>query len=213
MPSSGPSSDIERRPDRRTRGRERRRDALYAAAATLFVERGFDNTTVDDIAERADVARATVFNHFRRKTDFVDEWSARRRKRAFEALPADKFTDTPLRTVLVTYFTELGRISTASRAETVAFMSAAVHQTNVLGRPELATELSRFVAHARDAGELDPQTSPRRVGLLLAATYFATLTAWVVEEPIPFDLTEELLSSLDILLSGITPQPDQPAER
>ncbi len=36
---------------------------MFAAAVELFVERGFDATTMDDIADRADVARATVFNY------------------------------------------------------------------------------------------------------------------------------------------------------
>lgn len=38
----------------------------------LFVEKGFDSTTMEDIAELADVARATVFNHFPRKSAFLD---------------------------------------------------------------------------------------------------------------------------------------------
>jgi AcrR family transcriptional regulator len=37
---------------------------VLAAALELFVERGYDNTTMDEIAERADVARAAVFNYF-----------------------------------------------------------------------------------------------------------------------------------------------------
>jgi AcrR family transcriptional regulator len=41
---------------------------------------------MDDIAERADVARATVFNHFPRKAAFIDEWTARRQERAAVAL-------------------------------------------------------------------------------------------------------------------------------
>jgi AcrR family transcriptional regulator len=35
----------------------------------LFLERGFDAVTIDDIAAAADVGRMTVFNHFPRKED------------------------------------------------------------------------------------------------------------------------------------------------
>ena len=38
--------------------------ALYAAAMELFREHGFENTTVEEIAERAGFSRATFFNHF-----------------------------------------------------------------------------------------------------------------------------------------------------
>jgi AcrR family transcriptional regulator len=56
-------------PDRRTRKRLATRQRISDTASRLFVERGFDQVTVDQIAEAADVARMTVFNHFSRKED------------------------------------------------------------------------------------------------------------------------------------------------
>lgn len=56
-------------PDRRTRKRLATRQRISDIASRLFVERGFDRVTVDEIAEAADVARMTVFNHFSRKED------------------------------------------------------------------------------------------------------------------------------------------------
>ncbi|MFH9569817.1 TetR/AcrR family transcriptional regulator [Streptomyces sp. NPDC017454] len=50
--------------DRRTR---RSRRSLGAALVELVLERGFTALTVEDITERADVARATFYAHFRDK--------------------------------------------------------------------------------------------------------------------------------------------------
>src|SRR3954471_6434628 len=55
--------------DRRNRKRLATRQGISDAATRLFIERGFDNVTVDEIAEAADVGRMTVFNHFPRKED------------------------------------------------------------------------------------------------------------------------------------------------
>jgi AcrR family transcriptional regulator len=52
--------------DRRTR---RSRRALGAALVELVLERGFTALTVEDITDRADVARATFYAHFRDKED------------------------------------------------------------------------------------------------------------------------------------------------
>ena len=79
LPMAGPAVAV---PDRRTRRRQESRERVYRAAVELFVERGFEATTMDDIADRADVARATVFNYFQRKTAFLDQWSALRRQKA-----------------------------------------------------------------------------------------------------------------------------------
>lgn len=45
------------------------RQTISDAATRLFFERGFDNVTIDEIADAADVSRMTVFNHFPRKED------------------------------------------------------------------------------------------------------------------------------------------------
>lgn len=55
--------------DRRTRKRLATRQVISDVATRLFLKKGFDNVTVDEIAEAADVGRKTVFNHFARKED------------------------------------------------------------------------------------------------------------------------------------------------
>jgi AcrR family transcriptional regulator len=49
--------------------RERTRQLIADAAWELFADRGFDGVTVTEIADRAQVAKATVFNHFPAKED------------------------------------------------------------------------------------------------------------------------------------------------
>ncbi|MFE2185687.1 TetR/AcrR family transcriptional regulator [Streptomyces sp. NPDC059455] len=56
---------------RRERKKAATRAAIAAAALHLFLERGFDAVSIRDIAERADVAVATVFAHFPGKEALV----------------------------------------------------------------------------------------------------------------------------------------------
>lgn len=59
--------------DGRTRRRDATRQKLFEAAITLIAERGFDATTVDEIAERAGVAKGTVYYNFASKTALFEE--------------------------------------------------------------------------------------------------------------------------------------------
>jgi AcrR family transcriptional regulator len=47
------------------------RERLAAAAFALFDERGYEQTTVDDITERAGLGRTTFFRHYRSKDDVI----------------------------------------------------------------------------------------------------------------------------------------------
>ncbi|MBF6046894.1 TetR family transcriptional regulator [Streptomyces sp. NRRL B-1677] len=53
--------------------RQNTRRKLFAAAVTLIAEQGFSSTTVDEIAERAGVAKGTVYYNFASKTDLFEE--------------------------------------------------------------------------------------------------------------------------------------------
>jgi AcrR family transcriptional regulator len=72
--------------DRRTRKRLATRQAISDAATRLFMERGFDRVTIDEIAEAADVGRMTVFNHFPRKEDMFFDREQEGHDLAFEAI-------------------------------------------------------------------------------------------------------------------------------
>ena len=52
--------------------RQATRQKLYEAAVTLIAEQGFSSTTVDEIAERAGVAKGTVYYNFASKNDLFE---------------------------------------------------------------------------------------------------------------------------------------------
>ena len=47
------------------------RDRLAEAAFALFGERGYEQTSIDDITERAGLGRTTFFRHYRSKEDVI----------------------------------------------------------------------------------------------------------------------------------------------
>ena len=84
--------------DRRSREKGARREAILKAAKAVFADKGVLATTIDDIAERAEVAKGTVYLYFRAKEEMfaalMDEGLALVGRRFSEAvdltLPADE---------------------------------------------------------------------------------------------------------------------------
>lgn len=56
---------------RRERKKEETRRAILSAAANLFSQRGYEASSIDEIAEAADVAKRTLYNNFESKEQIV----------------------------------------------------------------------------------------------------------------------------------------------
>ena len=69
QPSLTAASDEARKP----RLTDQKRAAIVHAAVAEFQARGFDGTSMDQIAARADVSKRTVYNHFPSKEDLFHE--------------------------------------------------------------------------------------------------------------------------------------------
>ena len=188
---------------RRERKRQQVRDQLYAAALRLFVSQGYEATTMDQIAETADVARATVFNHFSQKVGFLEEWGVRRRARVNEILGSQRAEDLPVGDRLRRYLKEMADLNVVSRAETTVLMDASARYGRLLQDPSLETELARIVEHGQRRGEVRADVDCEQAGQLLAACYFTTILRWIRTEPAPFDLQQRLAGALGIILRGL----------
>lgn len=57
---------------KRDRNRRQRTEALLQAALALFLERGLEAVTVDDIAREAGMAKGNFYRYFKDKDDLVD---------------------------------------------------------------------------------------------------------------------------------------------
>lgn len=55
-----------------TKGPEERRSELIDAAERLFLERGYENTTISDIVKEVKVAQGTFYYYFASKHDILD---------------------------------------------------------------------------------------------------------------------------------------------
>jgi AcrR family transcriptional regulator len=84
-------------PTERLTGKAATQERILVAATELFLSRGYENTTIAQVAERAEVSRATVFWHFSDKESLFRECFNRicepfRRslQRDFSSLPAEK---------------------------------------------------------------------------------------------------------------------------
>jgi TetR/AcrR family transcriptional regulator, cholesterol catabolism regulator len=195
---------------RRERNKQRVRKHLYETALKLFTEKGYERTSVDEIAEEADVARGTFFNHFQRKEDLITAWGENRRSRLQEGFG---FTQDPgpgsLHDELERCMEILAKINEEERDVTQAMLMAWVKAGRPLQEQPFAGELfAEIIESARKHGEVPTETNALRVGYFLRDAYLGTLYRWSRSGEECVDLHTELKALCSIALHGIAaPQP------
>src|SRR5246127_2706617 len=93
IPSRRSMAAAQPRSDRRERRRLETRERLYRAALELFGERGFLETTVEDITEAADVGKGTFFNYFPTKEHVLATYGEERLAAIEQALEKARNAD------------------------------------------------------------------------------------------------------------------------
>jgi len=105
---------------RRDRKKNETRQALRDAAHRLFAEKGFSQTTIDDITEAADVSRRTFFRYYDSKDDLLRSDVSDLLPVMLGALRARPADEPPLAAILAALRTLIGPDGPPSVARTLA---------------------------------------------------------------------------------------------
>ncbi|MER7350762.1 TetR family transcriptional regulator [Streptomyces aurantiacus] len=186
----------------RERKKLKTRIAIRDATYRLIREQGYEATTVEQIAEAAEVSPSTVFRYFPTKEDIVltDEYDPLLEE-DLRARPADEPIVESLRQVLRRAVRlgpaeepEISRLRTKLMVEVPAVRSRMLESMSVTGRM-----LCRVIAErtGRDAGDLEVRAFS--MGLIGALT---EVSAYWAEHDHQDDLGDLVDRTLDMLSTG-----------
>jgi AcrR family transcriptional regulator len=193
----------------RERKKQRTREALITAAIELVSAKGYDETTIAEIAAAADIAPRTVFAYFPGKEDilFADSQA---RVDELAALVAERHPGETVADVLLRALRTAVTSSAAARDLTSDLAARRVRV--VLSTPALQAGALRRIAAAQQqltaallaafAGELDEADAAAAVGALAGSMVTAAFTA-LPHNPGPEELLHTLLSATRVALDGI----------
>ena len=162
---------------RRSRKRLATRQKISDVATGLFIERGFDKVTVDEIAEAADVSRMTVFNHFSRKEDMFFDLDDEGREDLMAALQKREKGTSPIEAVRLFAHRAIAERRPYVRffePRTVKFLETIQASEVLKARANaIRDELTDLLAHGltKAANRRLPDPTARLAASLLVATW------------------------------------------
>jgi AcrR family transcriptional regulator len=200
------------RPRKRAEKSEARRQAIVAAALAEFCARGFADTRLDDVARRAEVAKGTIYLHFRDKEALFREIVGTMLVplvAVLEAPPPDipirqtleRFVDLFVREI---YATERRKVLRLVMTEGPRFPELAeFYYRNVVERAIAAMRALLRRAHAR--GELADDTLVRFPQLIVAPGMVAIIWSGLFDRFEPLDVAAMMRAHIGVLLEGCAP--------
>ncbi|TYP79349.1 TetR/AcrR family transcriptional regulator [Paenibacillus methanolicus] len=192
----------------RSARKQQLKETIYAKAMQLFVEKGFDRVTVDEITSACGVAKGTFYNYFPKKEMvllYMGESQMERVAGHLEALSRLPV----IRQRIETLFAELAKQAAAQPELLRVSMSEMVRSSALLGE-EMET-IKRFekaiiplLNEAKASGQMQRGHSSELAAVMLVGLYFQTLmrfaSGYYADEE---QMQTSLLAQLQLAWQGI----------
>jgi AcrR family transcriptional regulator len=206
---------------RRERKKEETKRKIFVAALELFHGKGFEHTTVDEITERADVAKGTFFNYFPHKESVLaylsEAWLERVEEQAAQhhANAAERISG-----LFMAVASAYGENRTLAHLVVHAGTQQMFCPEDVQSRNRLVSLVKDAVREGQASGEFRSDVEPGTIFLALGAAFMGTLFWWVGHEhpgevDVPRDearLEDVFRSQLQLVFDGIRAAPGSRAQ-
>jgi AcrR family transcriptional regulator len=188
---------------RRARKLQQTADRLVATAWSLFEAQGFDNVTMEAIADAADVAKGTLYNHFPVKEALLcqafHQQLQQQRPRLLEALDQLPAGTPRLRG----FFSIIAEWSEARRDYLPHYLRSRMTDQGRNRNQRSGTDriFTLLIEAGIESGEFRSELSPTFAVHYLSFLFFGALVRWLDQPDSP--LMEELERMLDLFTNGI----------
>ncbi|WP_338778384.1 TetR family transcriptional regulator [Streptomyces sp. DG1A-41] len=199
----------------RERKKQRTRDALLRAALELFATRGYEETTVDDIAAAVDVSQRTFFRYFAGKEETAFYVTRLAESQVVEAVRARPPGEAPLealrRALLESWdainetIEEIVPVDLHMRVYRVIESTPALLAAHLRRAAEVEEELARIIAE-REGLDVNEDPRPRIVVALFGGVIRVTERLWSAGDDLSLEgmrqLTATYLDQVGPALAG-----------
>jgi AcrR family transcriptional regulator len=197
--------------DRRARNRSRTTEAILRSAWRLFLTVGYEQTTIQDITEAADIGKGTFFSHFAKKSDVALYLCNHRRDTVLELYRRGAFGEGTASSRIEKMMVAFAKLNADEGLEARLMTEIVLRQffagPGIMGPERLQIEdaLEELLALGVEAKEFDSHTDCQSGAQLIHAAFYSAKAAWLRTGPldVPFDLPNRVRDDIRVILKGL----------
>jgi len=200
---SGTSSRVERR-------KQATRNRIFQVAMELFLSKGYEQTTVADISEAADVGKGTFFTYFPTKESLfghLGQMMVDRMAQTIEDGLHSKPASVIMRDVVASTAAWLEENQTLVRP-VIAVGRRGSLLSDSASRRRMGELLTNLIKVGQEQGEFDPAILPQDAAATMMGGYFTAIMGWHLGDQ--RTLGQRLNAGLSIVLRGLRPPQPTP---
>ena len=184
------------------------RGAIWDAAVDLFVEKGFERTTVDDIARAAGVSRRSFFRYFSSKNDLMGQGMVTYGAQIADAIAGCPPSSPPLAVVRAV----VRRVAAGAAAYPRLRKIAHVASTSVAAREAQLSRVAELEDRVADAFRARlrrrDDLTPRLLAELTLSILDVTFREWLKrDDPDILHTAEQVFTALHGIVCDSSPRP------
>jgi AcrR family transcriptional regulator len=171
--------------------RERRgietRERIFRAALRLFAERGFMATTIDAIAQEADIGKSTFFNYFDNKESILLQFREKQMGKVKAFVLKSMESDEPLTTLVYKFALIMTEEQQKSPSLFGSLMSAAFSNEETRkrlseGLNRIREALSELIKIRQKAGDIRSDIPSHEIAYSLQRLIFGSMLLWSISQ-------------------------------
>jgi AcrR family transcriptional regulator len=209
-PPSDAKPDLLDLPGLRERKKTKLRNEIVKTSQRLFLERGYENTRIDDIVNVLDVSQPTFFRYFPSKDAVLREIGRRAFARQSEILRSELSSKASTGERLRRFFESLTKITEEGRPlwQAVILVGAMdpVRSPEIREPEEDTVDLLReILAQGQERGDITRNFPVDHLAEFMEGLFTTVVRQWAVDLHGPHKLSDRVANAVEFFLRGTKP--------
>lgn len=198
----------------REKKKQETRDRIFEVSGKLFKEKGFENTTVDEVTKEACIAKGTFFNYFPTKESLLFYFKEQKEEFVLNLMKEQMSLKVPVKEKLMDFFVlvaeyyekdkELSRLLFFEHKRLImASGKIPVRDKDKIHGPgHFVNLLCNLLHEGIQRGEIKQDVDPKVAAKTLHAIYFYSLMTWLHSNN-DYSFSRDISAKVDLLFNGI----------
>lgn len=189
---------------RRERKKQQTREQMLRSAKHLFREKGYEHTSIEDITERADVSKSTLFKHFPNKESLLIGLADEEVNDVLSLMETKEYIVLDVLSKIQRILMRLIEDSIPYLRLTGQILFTTMINKNNIGSPfkTLRDEIEKLVKKGQEQGIIKEDLESGIIAMTILGSYYGVLFKWF-EDGGEAGGTEEMMKAIKIVIESI----------